>query len=201
MNAGCNMSYYKEHAKEFIEDTFNCDMSDQYRFFEKYLKGKGAILDIGFGSGRDSLYFKSKGYEVYSIDPEESFVKHGKELGLKHIYQLKAEEIQFKSLFDGIWACASLLHVSSKSLIDVFAKCANALKTNGVMYVSFKYGDFEGVRNGRYYLDLTENTLINFAKEAGLSVIETTITNDVRPQKKEKWLNAIIRKRDLWNQN
>ena len=76
MNAGCNMNYYKEHAQEFINDTFECDMSKQYYFFEKHLKSKGTILDIGFGSGRDSLYFQSKGYEVYAIDPEEEFPSH-----------------------------------------------------------------------------------------------------------------------------
>ena len=77
------MGYYKEHAKDFIENTINCDMSEQYRFFENYLNGFGTLLDIGFGSGRDSLYFLSKGYEVYSIDPEPEFVKHGREKGLQ----------------------------------------------------------------------------------------------------------------------
>ena len=126
-------------------------MSEQYRFFEKYLKGKGTILDIGFGSGRDSLYFKSKGHDVVAIDPEEEFVKHGKQLGIEHVYQLKAEDIEFNNMFDGIWACASLLHVSSKDLSNVFMKCGRALKDNGIMYTSFKYGDFEGIRNGRYF--------------------------------------------------
>lgn len=189
------MSYYKEHAKEFIEDTFNADMSEQYRFFEKYLKDHGTILDIGFGSGRDSLYFKSKGYEIYGIDPEEVFVKRAEQLGLEHIYQLKAEEMDFDNIFDGIWACASLLHVSSKILKNVFTKCAVALKSGGIMYASFKYGNFEGDRNGRFYLDLDENSLLDLISGTGLDIIETTISEDVRPEKKEKWLNAIIRKK------
>ena len=184
--------YYKEHAEEFIEDTFNCDMSEQYCFFEKYLKGKGTILDIGFGSGRDSFYFKSKGYEVYAIDPEAEFVRHGIELGLKNVFQMKAEDMNFENRFDGIWACASLLHVSSKNLNDVFKKCAIALKDNGVMYVSFKYGDFEGKRNGRFYLDMNEEHLANHLKDTGLQVVESSISDDVRPNKTEKWLNVIL---------
>ena len=194
MSAGCNMGYYKEHAKEFIENTINCDMSEQYRFFESHLKCKGTILDIGFGSGRDSLYFRSKGYEVYAIDPEEKFVKHAKEIGLKNIYQIKAEEIDFVNTFDGIWACASLLHVPSKVLPSVLTKCARALKKDGIMYVSFKYGDFEGVRNGRFFLDLTENSLNTIISKVGLTVLDMFVTNDVRPDKNEKWVNAIIGK-------
>lgn len=186
------MSYYKEHAKEFIEDTINCDMSEQYRFFEKYLKSGGTILDVGFGSGRDSLYFKNKGYEVYSIDPEEEFVKHGRELGLTNVYQLKAEEMVFENMFDGIWACASLLHVPSNSLRNVFEKCSISLKDNGVMYVSFKYGDFEGIRNGRFYLDLNEQSLQNYLSGTSLRIVELSITEDARPDRKEKWLNAIV---------
>lgn len=194
LSAGCSMSYYKEHAKEFINDTFECDMSEQYRFFEKHLKEKGTILDLGFGSGRDSLYFLNKGYEVFAIDPEEEFVRHGKELGIKNVYQMKAENINFINKFDGIWACASLLHVPSKSLKEVFEKCAISLKSNGIIYASFKYGNYEGERNGRYYLDLNEDTLSAIVNNTSLKLIDITISQDVRPNKTEKWLNALLQK-------
>lgn len=186
--------YYKEHAQEFIDNTFNCDMSVQYHFFEKYLKGKGTILDIGFGSGRDSLYFKSKGYEVYAIDPEKKFVEHAKELGLINIFQQKVEDISFIDMFDGIWACASLLHLKSKELNNALKKCSKALKNGGFIYASFKYGEFEGERNGRYYLDLTENSIKDHLKDARLSLIEFSITEDVRLNRTEKWLNVILEK-------
>lgn len=186
------MSYYKDHSQEYIANTFVCDMSEQYSFFEKHLKEKSTILDIGFGSGRDSLHFKSKGYGVYSIDPEESFVAHAKEIGLQNVYQLKAEEIEFAGVFDGIWACASLLHVPSKDLKGVFKKCSTALKENGIMYVSFKQGDFEGERDGRFYLDLTESKLKNLLEDTGLVIREIKITKDVRSDREDVWLNALL---------
>lgn len=188
--------YYHEHSKEFIEDTFKADMSEQYRLFEKYLNGKGTILDIGFGSGRDSLYFKSQGYDVYAIDPEENFVKQCKELGLEHVYKLKAEEIEFTNKFDGIWACASLLHVHSNELNKTLKKCSAALKTNGVMYASFKYGDFEGERNQRFYLDLNENTINKFLRGTNLELVETLVTEDVRTGVNTKWFNIILRNKN-----
>ena len=189
------MNYYKEHSEEYIDSTINCDMSEQYRFFEKYLKGTGTILDIGFGSGRDSLYFKSKGYEVYAIDPEESFVKHARELGLNNVFELKAEDIDFNEMFNGIWACASLLHVSSHDIHLVFKKCSLALKNDGVMYASFKYGDFEGIRDGRYYLDMNENSIKYHLLNTGLEIIDMAFSQDVRPNRNDKWINLILRKR------
>lgn len=186
------MSYYKEHAKDFIDNTFNCDMSTQYCFFEKHLNKKGTILDVGFGSGRDSIYFKSKGYDVYSIDPEEEFVLHAKELGLKKAYRTRVEDIDFVNKFDGIWACASLLHISSSDLASVFKKLDIALKDKGILYVSFKYGDYEGIRNGRFFLDLNEEKVATFIKDTHLMIKEILITKDVRPEKEEKWLNVIM---------
>lgn len=59
------MSYYNDHAKEYIDNTLNCDMSHLYNDFIKYLKEHDKVLDIGFGSGRDSLYF-SKHFDVVS---------------------------------------------------------------------------------------------------------------------------------------
>ena len=189
------MSYYKEHSEEFIENTFFCDMSIQYQMFEKYLTHKGKLLDIGFGSGRDSLYFKNKGYEIYSIDPEEEFIKHATSLGLEKTFQIRAEDINFKDTFDGIWACASLLHIPSSSLKEVFKRCSTALKKNGIMYVSFKYGNFEGIRHQKYYTDLDMKSLSYIIDNTEFILLETSITKDVRPNKNEKWLNAILRKK------
>ena len=49
MNVGYNMSnYYDINAKDYIENTINCDMSIHYEKFLKYLPAKGKILDIGY---------------------------------------------------------------------------------------------------------------------------------------------------------
>ena len=142
-------------------------------------------MDLGFGSARDSLYFKSKGYQVTSIDPIKKFC-------VKDIKCMTAQEIDYNEEFDGIWACASLLHVPKKELNDVFIKCYKALKKNGVMYCSFKYGDFEGIRQGRFFIDLNEDTFKIYIKNTLFSINEILITNDVRPDRKEKWLNVIL---------
>lgn len=188
------MNYYKNKKEEFIENTFNCDMSFQYNFFEKYLnENTKTILDIGFGSGRDSLYFSEK-YNVYSIDPVEEFCDYAVKLGLKNVYCKSIEDIDYKDYFDGIWACASLLHIKYDNLLFVFNKCYSALKNNGIMYCSFKYGEFEGIRDDRYFTDLTEERLNNIISNTNFKILEICITNDVRLNRDNKWLNVILKK-------
>lgn len=190
-----NSDYYNNNADDFIAGTINCDMTFQYGFFKKHLVNAKTILDLGFGSGRDSIYF-SKWYEVYSIDPTKKFCDYAvNELKLKHVYCGTVEEMDFENLFDGIWACASLLHVKSENLNLAFKNCSRSLRKDGVMYASFKYGNFEGFRKGRFFLDLNEQSIQKYLQDTGLIIIDKCITDDVRPDRTEKWLNIILKKK------
>ena len=101
--------------------------------------------------------------------------------------------------YDGIWACSSILHLPKNELFSVIRKMCNALKGTGVIYTSFKYGDFEGERNGRYFTDFVEETFQEFMKGIPELTIENYwITGDVRAGRgDEKWLNLILRKSDI----
>ena len=196
MKAGFNMNYYSKHSEEFIVGTKEVDMSNLYDFFESHLKKDSKrIMDLGFGSGRDALYFKNKGYDVCAIDPTPEFCSFAKLKGLNDVRCIRAQELDYKTEFDGIWACASLLHVPSNELNDVFKKCYRSLKENGIMYCSFKYGSFEGIRKERFFLDLNEESFNKYIENTGFNVVETLITSDARPDRsEEKWLNVILKK-------
>lgn len=184
--------YYLENAKQFILDTEHADMSAQYEIFLKYMPKRGKILDLGCGSGRDSLYFQSIGYDVLAIDPIDEFLLHAKEIGVKNVLKQTAEELDYIDEFDGIWASASLLHVPARDLNDVLKKCSKALKKNGVFYCSFKYGTFEGERTERYYLDQTESSILSYLKDTGLVIGFVNMSDDVRENRTDRWLNAVL---------
>jgi SAM-dependent methyltransferase len=188
--------YYNENAKEFFETTVNIKMKELYERFLNYMPSSGKILDLGCGSGRDLVHFFNLGYEVLGVDNSVELVNLAKEFSKLKVLQLDFHNLDFDNEFEGIWACATLLHVKRDDLNEILKKSLIALKKNGIMYMSFKYGDFEGVRNGRYFNDLNENLLNEELKKLdNVELIETWITQDKRPNRKEEWLNVIIRKK------
>ena len=190
------IGYYNDNAEDFIKNTVNVDFSGtQDRFLEK-LKQGDRILDLGCGSGRDTKYFLEKGFEVDAVDGSEAMCRYAGELTGIDVKQMKFQELDAEEEYDGIWACSSLLHLKKAELRDVLIKAVTALKKDGILYTSFKDGDFEGERNERYFTDFTEDTFREFMKDIGSVEIEEIWTApDARPERTDqKWLNLILRK-------
>jgi SAM-dependent methyltransferase len=187
-------AYYEKNAESFIVNTKECDMQNQYSLLDKHLKDRSKILDLGFGSGRDMLYFKSNGYEVYGIDYSEEFCNHAKKMGLDNIYNSSILDLKISFKVDAIWACASLLHIKRIDLFKAMENCFKLLNPDGYMYVSFKYGDFEGEKNGRYFTYMTEDLFKEYYLTAGFKLVETSISEDVRKERNDPWLNVILKK-------
>ena len=188
------IDYYNNWAEEYYRDTVDVDMSELYHSFEKYIGENAHILDCGCGSGRDTKHFLDEGFKVTAIDGSAELCKEASELTGTNVYNMVFQDIDFEDVFDGVWACASLLHVPIEELPEIFCKLKEALVDRGIIYASFKYGDFEGERNGRFYTDLTEESLKEVISEVEeLSIQDLFITNDNKTDhSEEKWLNVIL---------
>ncbi len=190
-----NIEYYNENAQSFFEGTVNADMSLWRDKFEKYVSDGGRILDAGCGSGRDSRAFKQHGYSVVAFDASKEMCRMAAELLNQEVWQMRFDEIAFDEEFDGIWACASLLHVPQDELPTIMQKLHTALKAKGSIYVSFKYGEGTKQRGERTFSDFTEDSVRKLLSDSNFEVIECGITSDIRPGRDaEKWINAIARK-------
>lgn len=202
------LSYYDENAAAFCEGTRNADMSEMRGRFLRYLKPGALILDAGCGSGRDSKFFMESGYRVVAIDGSEKICRLASKYLGQEVQCRRFEEIDERNVYDGIWACASLLHVPYELLPKVIARLIDALVDGGVLYASFKYGEdmIKGEREagGRYFTDLTEEGWRKVLEEAEeemkesrkkLETVECFVTGDVREGRGgEKWLNVVGRK-------
>ena len=190
------IEYYNQNADMFAQGTRLVDFTVVQERFAKMLPAGSRILDFGCGSGRDTKYFLEKGYRVEATDGSAELCKLASAFAGIEVKEMLFQDLDVSGKYEGIWACSSILHLSKKELLPVIRKMCDALKDNGVIYTSFKYGDFEGERNGRYFTDFTEDTFDKFIKVIQeLTIEEEWITSDVRPGRgEEKWLNLILRK-------
>lgn len=190
------LNYYNQNAVSFVSGTISVDFKEtQERFLGKLREGD-LILDFGCGSGRDTKYFLERGFRVEATDGSEELCKMASEYTGIEVKKMLFQELEEHEKYDGIWACSSILHLPKDELKLVFGKMTRALKEHGIIYTSFKYGDFEGMRNGRYFTDFTMGSFSDFMKEIdGIQVDDFWITGDVRHGRgEEKWLNLILRK-------
>lgn len=190
------LDYYNQNADAFAAGTISVDFKQKQDKFIGRLQAGDYILDFGCGSGRDTKYFLESGMKVDATDGSEELCKiASKYTGIK-VRQMLFQELDEYEKYDGIWACSSILHLPKNELKQVLIKMAAALNAGGIIYTSFKYGNYEGERNGRYFTDFTIDSFADFIQDIKhLKLIECWITGDVRLGRgEEKWLNLILQR-------
>ena len=190
------LEYYNENAEAFVAGTVSVDFKQTQDRFLEMLHPGACILDFGCGSGRDTKYFLSQGYKVDAVDGSGELCRIASEYTGIEVKHSRFQELHEQQKYDGIWACSSILHLSREELKVVLGKMTIALRENGVIYTSFKYSEFEGERNGRYFTDFTIDIFKEFIQDINeLKVVDYWITGDVRPRRgEEKWLNLLLQK-------
>lgn len=190
------VEYYNENAKAYFSNTAALDMTEVYLPFLKHLRLGAKILDAGCGSGRDSLYFKNQGFQVTAFDASEEMVKLSSKLLEQEVLLMRFEDLNLSEQYDGIWACASLVHVKRDKLPSVIRNLVGYLKDGGIFYLSLKYGNKEYVEDGRYFNCMTHDSFGELIRHVpGLTIERLCTTTDVRPERQnEKWINAYLLK-------
>ena len=191
-----SIAYYDENAQTFFDGTVSVDMAEGRRRFIEALSPGSRILDAGCGSGRDALAFKQLGFEVTDFDGSGEMVRMASAHAGLEVLQLTFDEVAWREAFEGIWANASLLHVSRDNLVSVMRKLRDALVIGGVWELSFKPGSGEGIAFERWFTNLSEADVPALIAEVGrLEILAVTSSFDVRPGKSsEGWTNILVKR-------
>ena len=190
------VAYYNARASAFCVSTQGLDMAHMYSEFLPYIPKGGKILDAGCGSGRDAIEFKRRGYAVTAFDASsELAMLAGQVLG-EPVQVMTFLGLDACDEYDGIWACASLLHVPQHEMDAVISRITCALRFGAPLYASFKYGNIERQYQGRFFNDYNESKFnAMLTNHPGLSPIKIWQTGDPRPGRQgELWLNAIVQR-------
>ncbi len=201
------MAYYERNAADFAARTVDAPMGDALSAFAALLPAGARVLDWGCGSGRDSRALRRLGFDVTSVDASSSMAEAALAATGTTVRVERFDELDEAGAYDGIWACASLLHVRPEGLPDVLARAARALGEKGVLYCSFKRGATCGRRDGRdfrngdshddgrWFTDLEADALAGLL-EPRFDVVRMWESPDVRPGRgDEPWLNCLATRR------
>lgn len=140
-----SIDYYNRYAAAYYEQTVDLDMSEVMQPFVEMLPEDAEVLDLGCGSGRDTLALKEFGFYVTAMDGSSELCKLAEIYLDQEVLNLTFEEMDFEDVFDGIWACASLVHVEPKAMPGILKKIFTALKAEGILYFSVYEGDRDGI--------------------------------------------------------
>lgn len=189
--------YYQRNAQQFFESTVAVDMAEIRDRFTALLPAHGAVLDAGCGSGRDAKAFAEQGFQVEAFDASPELAELASQHSGLMVKVMRFQDLDVSAHYDGIWCCASLLHVPLTELPEVFMRLGNALKAGGVLYGSFKYGQGERQDNGRVFTDMREGEIAGILRGiegVGLRVMQEWISEDRRRERSDRWVNVLVGK-------
>ena len=206
------IDYYDQNAQEYYERTVDADLAEIREYFLGFLRRDARILDFGCGSGRNALQekrdfshemfryakaFAEAGRTVEALDGSQELCRIASEYLGMDVRNTMFQDFEETEAYDGLWACASILHLTYEEIMDVMKRIHGALKPQGVFYTTFKYGTFEGERDGRYYTDFEEKKMERLLAELNCFDLERMwLTGDALPGRHEgQWINVILRRK------
>lgn len=190
------IEYFDQNAERCFADAFTITERASQDHFLSYVREGGSILDFGCGSGRDTAYFRERGFRVTPTDGSREMCRLASEYLGTPVRVLEFNELDDEDCYDGIYASASVMHLEYDALLEALPKMARALRRGGVMFVSFKYGDTDGYLGKRYYANMSEGRFARMLADVPqLEVVERGVFGNEHPdQPGFRWFYALLRK-------
>jgi SAM-dependent methyltransferase len=186
---------YQLHARDYFAATVMADMSATYGRFLTELAPGSRILDAGCGSGRDLKHFLSKGFKPTGIDAASALVALAAEFSEAPCFVMRIEDSPFVHCFEGVWACASLLHVPKSMLGRLLTKLERALVPGGTLFASVRLGVGESVApDGRHFSLYGPDEFAKAVTASGFEVTGVWTSNDLLPKRiAVQWVNVLAK--------
>jgi SAM-dependent methyltransferase len=186
------LQFYDKTAGAYVEKTRAVDMTRAHEEFLRFVPVGGHILDAGCGSGRDARAFLDRRFEVTAFDGSAEMARLAADYLCMPVPTLRFQDLEYNGQFDGIWACASLLHLEPQDLDDVFARLFKALRPGGVLYASFTHGgDTARFEDGRLFSDMSRHRFAGLCEACGGQYLDHWF--EPIPRRERSWVSFLAR--------
>lgn len=200
------ISVYDKIADDYAKGVLAYTPEIEREKFSTLVKKEGSILDVGCAAGRDSEFFFQKGFYVTGIDLSENLLTLAKTNFPKIDFQIQdVRRLHFSNnFFDGIFACAILLHLKRDEILPVTQAFYRILKNNGILFVMMKRGKGEvdikedlSSHESRHFTLVEPYEIKKWIESAGFSIIEiyTWNSRDRWPEGRNvEWISCFAKK-------
>lgn len=174
-------AYYERHGDRSVV----ADLVDRFLHLTEENAPTARIADVGCGPGWESATFSDRGHDVLGLDLTPDFLELARAEAPHAAFarmDMRALGIDSASI-DGLWACASFLHVPRADAPDTLSGFERVLRPGGVLCLSVKRG--EGTSEGTTYKGDTRTfvlydpeTLRGMLADAGFDVLSIDTTDE-----------------------
>ena len=189
------LRFYADNAATYAQHV-TTPTGQQLSAFLAHLPSGGKILELGCGNGRDAAHMLSLGFDVDATDGTPELAAEAERRIGQPVRILRFEQLDATAAYDGIWACASLLHAPAGDLVDILSRIHRALRPDGIFTASFKAGNGEGHDSlGRYFnYPSAERLRADYASAGWRDVVLETRMGSGYDAKPTEWLWVTARR-------
>ena len=147
-----NRATYDKIGARFFENTHDRSaVAFWHARFAERLGAGSAVLDLGAGPGLDSLALRNLGLRAVALDLSIGMLRAGPRVSTAPRVQADARRLPMKAgAFAGVWAHASLLHLSPPDAATALREIRRVLRSGGLLHVAVKSGVGAGWETERY---------------------------------------------------
>jgi len=194
---GETIASYNATAKQYALQFKDADLG---RYMERFVRAlpaqRASVLDAGCGPGRDCARFEALGLDVIGLDLSIGLLLEARAVSNCALVQGDLCHIPLRpGSVDGVWSCASLVHLAPKGLRRAIGEFRSVLRTDGVLFASLRYGVGDewradsagGRRYFRFYKEPElESALLRNGFEIESLTVEPGVVSGV-------WMNVFAR--------
>lgn len=191
---------YDQSAAQYAADWFDSRLNQEMERFSRHLKPGARILDAGCGPGRDVVHLRKQGFDAWGLDLSTGMLREARQRAGTGFIQGDFRVLPFAdSIFDGVWACASLLHLPKWQLPLALTEFHRVLD-HGILYLSVPLGTGERWREderGRRFFALSQPEEVQRQLDrAGFDILDLHMDPDQHRQPLT-WIGCIAEKKLL----